>query len=212
MNETNLGKIVVGGNHKDIIYEIMPNGCHEVTSHAANPHGYYKIRIGKKTHDIHRWLYQQETGIDLKGLDVRHKCDNNKCINMQHLEHGTRKDNVNDMVERNRQYSIVTPDIVKEIIQLHKTGLTTIDIGNRFNINRTTVSSIVNGVTWSHITGIKYANKHRKSTPHLRYIIFDKATQKWRVMIDDGKIRKSLGRYITQEEAIIVRDRYLNIS
>lgn len=33
---------------------------------------------------------------------IRHKCDNNKCINPEHLLIGTNMENTNDMIERNR--------------------------------------------------------------------------------------------------------------
>jgi hypothetical protein len=36
------------------------------------------------------------------GTVVRHKCDNPLCVNPEHLELGTQKDNVDDMLKRNR--------------------------------------------------------------------------------------------------------------
>lgn len=52
-----------------------------------------------------RWVYTQYHGIalsDIKGLVVRHICDNSRCINPKHLELGTVQDNVNDRVNRGR--------------------------------------------------------------------------------------------------------------
>ena len=37
-----------------------------------------------------------------EGLVVRHKCDNRKCVKIEHLELGTLKDNSQDMVKRDR--------------------------------------------------------------------------------------------------------------
>lgn len=36
------------------------------------------------------------------GQVVRHKCDNPFCINTDHLELGTQKENIRDMIERGR--------------------------------------------------------------------------------------------------------------
>ena len=46
----------------------------------------------------HRRIYFELTG-QLPEV-VRHKCDNPRCINPDHLEGGTQQDNMNDMKER----------------------------------------------------------------------------------------------------------------
>ena len=35
-----------------------------------------------------------------KGMVIRHKCDNPNCCNIEHLEIGTQKDNIEDMIKR----------------------------------------------------------------------------------------------------------------
>lgn len=42
-----------------------------------------------------------------KGKVVRHKCDNPRCINPEHLELGTYRDNIHDMLSRKRNRTIV---------------------------------------------------------------------------------------------------------
>ncbi len=39
---------------------------------------------------------------DIKDIIIRHKCDNMKCCNPDHLLEGTPQDNINDMMERKR--------------------------------------------------------------------------------------------------------------
>ena len=50
----------------------------------------------------HRDAWAKAHGPIPKGLEVRHKCDNPPCINIEHLEIGTRADNMRDMMERGR--------------------------------------------------------------------------------------------------------------
>ena len=69
-----------------------------------------KKRYGVGYHDgkfvmMHRLAYCQHHGITLesiKGLVVRHTCDNPPCINPKHLLLGTHADNTRDAIERNR--------------------------------------------------------------------------------------------------------------
>ena len=66
------------------------------------PNGYGHFSIGTKSHLAHRisFLYFKE---DPQDLEVCHKCDNPYCVNPDHLFKGTRQDNVNDMLSKNRQ-------------------------------------------------------------------------------------------------------------
>lgn len=54
----------------------------------------------KKPTTRHRRVYYEATG-ELPEV-VRHKCDNPRCINIEHLEGGTQKDNMQDCVQRGR--------------------------------------------------------------------------------------------------------------
>lgn len=60
------------------------------------------LPCGKKFSSTkHRQVYYKATG-ELPEV-VRHKCDNPRCINPEHLEAGTQVDNMRDMRERGRQ-------------------------------------------------------------------------------------------------------------
>lgn len=50
----------------------------------------------------HRAAYLAFNGPITNGLQVRHKCDNSRCCNPEHLELGTQQENVNDCVTRDR--------------------------------------------------------------------------------------------------------------
>ena len=67
--------------------------------------GYGLISRNNKTYRAHRLAYCDYHNIDhsdIKGMVVRHTCDNRKCINPEHLVIGTHQDNMDDMKKRNR--------------------------------------------------------------------------------------------------------------
>ena len=75
-----------------------------VEHNQSSPRYGYTTRDGK-TVGFHRLAYVEKHGMsleDIKGLVVRHKCDNPRCINPEHLEVGTQADNNADMKLRGR--------------------------------------------------------------------------------------------------------------
>lgn len=94
-----LGKL---NNGKPIVLEEKENGCIECISHCQDDDGYIRFMYNNKQTRLHRFLYEREYGEIPKGMVIRHKCDNRKCCNINHLEVGTQKDNVNDMIKRGR--------------------------------------------------------------------------------------------------------------
>ena len=58
-----------------------------------------KVRYGEGY--AHRWSYEHFNGEIPDGKLIRHKCDNRKCVNPEHLQIGTKADNNNEARERN---------------------------------------------------------------------------------------------------------------
>ena len=78
-----------------------PNGC-RVWNGKKNQHGYGMVKIANKEHRAHRVVFfTLHPNID-RTLVVRHKCDNPSCVNPHHLEAGTVRENIMDMVNRGR--------------------------------------------------------------------------------------------------------------
>ncbi len=74
-------------------------------SKSLGHNGYGLTTRNNKTYRAHRLAYCDYHGIDhsdIKGMVVRHTCDNRKCINPEHLVIGTHQDNMDDMKKRNR--------------------------------------------------------------------------------------------------------------
>lgn len=80
----------------------------KVWSKGKNRQGYGQRWYKGKNVLAHRAAYCDAHGLaleDIKGQLVRHKCDNPPCVNPDHLELGTHKDNARDCIERGRRAS-----------------------------------------------------------------------------------------------------------
>ena len=70
---------------------------------AKNNIGYGMMRDENKMRTTHRVSYEEHTGSKIPtGMCVCHKCDNTLCVNPSHLWLGTRKQNAQDMISKNR--------------------------------------------------------------------------------------------------------------
>lgn len=79
----------------------MPSGCIEWTGQTGN-FGYGQTSYKGKTFNVHRLAWILKYGEIENGLFVCHKCDNPRCINLEHLFLGTAKDNIHDAISKGR--------------------------------------------------------------------------------------------------------------
>ena len=84
-------------------WEVDKNECWNVTSHVEELQGYIPVSFKGLRTRAHRLSYILMKGDIPKGMIVRHSCDNKSCINPEHLIMGTKKDNTQDMMNRNRE-------------------------------------------------------------------------------------------------------------
>ena len=139
-----------------------PDECWHWTA-ATNEHGYGVMRPeGQRsgpTVKAHR-MSLTLAGVDIKGLVIRHSCDNPPCVNPRHLSVGTKADNSADMVRRGRHArgsrsgtSKLTEREVVEIRARCAAGELHRVLAADYGVSRNTITSIVNGKTWRHVTG-----------------------------------------------------------
>lgn len=139
-----------------------PNECW-LWGAAVNEHGYGVFnpdgRHSGPTVKAHRFSLAL-AGIDVGDLLVRHSCDNPPCVNPAHLSVGTNADNSADMVSRDRHArgsrsgtSKLTESQVVGIRRRAAAGELHRALAVDYGVSRTTITQIVNGKTWRHISG-----------------------------------------------------------
>jgi hypothetical protein len=123
--------------------------------------GYANFRPTSATTQLaHRVAYKLWNGDIPKKKLVRHKCDNPKCVNPNHLELGTQQDNMNDMVERGRYRNGIgmlnnnvklTDYDIKEFRVFLELGLLQKDIEIHYNVKQGCISCIKTNKKWTHV-------------------------------------------------------------
>lgn len=130
------------------------NGCHECVSHMKRSCGnYYTVKYGGETILLHRLIYREYKEDLIKGLCIRHTCDNTSCVNPDHLLQGTHKQNSQDMIDRGRTIkgedvhsSVLTWEDVKYIRENSELGKWV--LSEKFNVNERTIRDVIARRSW----------------------------------------------------------------
>lgn len=106
----------------------------------------------------HRWSWEIHFGEIPVGMFVCHKCDVRHCVNPNHLFLGNRRDNIQDMINKNRQTlgerngrSRLNTAQVLEIRRLRKEKMPIKQILSKFGISYSCACHILYGKRWKHI-------------------------------------------------------------
>ena len=99
----------------------------------------------------HRFAYMMAHGLIPGGVYVLHKCDNGLCVRPDHLFLGTQKDNVRDAIQKGH-FKILNPARLTRrqvrAIRAKAKHRTETALAKEYGVWPSTISDIVNGVTW----------------------------------------------------------------
>lgn len=133
-----------------------------------------KLKIG-----VHRLVLWAFVGKQDKGIDARHldgDCKNNHISN---LAYGTRRENIQDSVKHLTMMKPrkLTKDDVIDICQMGRQKISSKIVGEKYKVNRNTITEIWRGEIWAHATaGLRpestYHRKHDKLSYEQKAILF----------------------------------------
>lgn len=116
--------------------------------------GYGQFTIDRKLRYAHRLAVELSAGIELTSEQFAcHRCDRPSCVRASHLFVGTAADNALDAARKNRLASVLTPAEVLDICRRSAAGDLGSAIARDLKISEATVSRILSGERWSHLTG-----------------------------------------------------------
>lgn len=139
--------------------ELSPSGCLIWKGH-RNVDGYGEFGFGGHGNVAHRLAWIFKKGPIPEGLSVLHKCDNRKCVNVEHLYLGTQQQNVIDRDTRGRQASKhgannpnckTKPEEIQTLRLLFTLGATRRQLCRLFKLEYSTVKYIVRRKLWKDL-------------------------------------------------------------
>lgn len=128
----------------------------------CNDMGYGVLYIGNgRQVRAHRYMYEHFKGHIEDGLNVLHTCDVRNCVNPDHLFLGTQKDNVEDMMKKQRGgykafhgeahwASKLSVEQVARIREMWQTGkYYQSELAKKFGVSQQVISKVVNYKAWT---------------------------------------------------------------
>jgi hypothetical protein len=135
-------------------YAVTPNGCHEATQKPGS-RGYPQVHFLGRVMNAHRAVWIDANGPLEEGQVVRHKCDNKRCIRLDHLEPGTHADNMRDASERGRlavgEQSATARLTAAQVMEIRGSADRQMALAVRYGVNQATISLAQAGRTWRHL-------------------------------------------------------------
>lgn len=144
------------------IHPVLNTACREWSGNMSG-FGYGRFWDGANDVSAHRFSYILHYSAIPDGLWVLHKCDNPICTNPEHLFAGTRQDNVDDMIAKNRHRqghcpagesnpsAKLTESDVLAIRAMAQAGTRRKLIAEQFGVSLPLIEKIISRSVWKHI-------------------------------------------------------------
>lgn len=128
--------------------------CWVWTAH-CNVKGYGNFTFKGDEKLAHRFSYEVFVANIEDGLFICHHCDNPPCVNQSHLFQGTRIDNVQDAVKKERMAKGETHSKTKltaeQVMEIRKSDLTYPELAERYGMSLVGIKHIRWGLRWKHL-------------------------------------------------------------
>ena len=141
--------------------------------------GYGFMRVQGKRLLAHRVIWQKANGRAVPaGMLVMHTCDNRICVNPNHLEIGSHKDNVLDCVRKGRRnqargtrcpHAKLNEEQINTLRECYRQSQPCHEtLARMFGVTRSAISQVLRGKTWNHVPGepVVLGRAMRKGTDH----------------------------------------------
>jgi len=130
-----------------------PDDCWEWQAY-SDRNGYGRFKLDGKARRAHRVAIRLD-GRNPTGTVVRHTCDNPGCVNPHHLKRGTQRENVRDMVQRDRQprgarngQSKLTRE---QVMKIRESSRPSRMLADMYGVAPSTIRMVRTGGSWSHL-------------------------------------------------------------
>lgn len=136
-------------------------GCH-VWFRAKYQNGYGHLKVFGRTISAHRYAWFRKHG-RWPWPCALHRCDNRACVNPRHIFEGTKKQNTQDMLAKERLViglrhkgeancrAKLTEKDVRLIRRAYARGESLRSLARRFPVSRPVVTGICKGIAWTHV-------------------------------------------------------------
>ena len=165
-------------------------GCKNWTGHLRNGYGVIGMFGKAFSASVASLSLKLKRSIGKK-LVCRHLCGNAICINADHLEEGTTRENTLDKHTHGTMNNVkLTHDQAREIFALKGT-MSVQAIAKQFNVEDWSVRHIHAGVIWNQVTGmpIKVKRKHPDEPTEFKYNdVMDRIKKKVKIIPDKNGV------------------------